>query len=106
MGMKIKEGRNFSKTYGNDSLSVLINETAAKNLGWKDNIIGRTLTNKDNKVLQVIGVVEDFHFKPLHETIAPLVMVLSDQAGNLIIKTKATNMEELLATVKKTSINY
>ena len=101
MGMKIKEGRNFSKAYGNDSLSVVINETAAKNLGWTDNIIGRTLTNKDNKVLQVIGVVEDFHFKPLHETIAPLVMVLSDQAGNLIIKTKATNMEKLLATVKK-----
>src|SRR5690606_37957842 len=27
MGMKIKEGRNFSKAYGNDSLSVVINET-------------------------------------------------------------------------------
>lgn len=101
MGMKLKEGRNFSKTYGNDSLSVVINETAAKNLGWNDNIIGRTLTDKDNQVLQVIGVVEDFHFKPLHETIAPLVMVLSDQAGNLIIKTKATNMEKLLTTVKQ-----
>lgn len=101
MGMKLKEGRNFSTTYGNDSLSVVINETAAKNLGWKDNIIGRTLTDKDNKVLQVIGVVEDFHFKPLHETIAPLVMVLNDQAGNLIIKTKATDMEKLLATVKQ-----
>lgn len=101
MGMKLKEGRNFSTTYGNDSLSVVINETAAKNLGWKDNIIGRTLTDKDNKVLQVIGVVEDFHFKPLHETIAPLVMVLNDQAGNLIIKTKATDMEKLLATIKQ-----
>nr|WP_315402100.1 ABC transporter permease [uncultured Sphingobacterium sp.] len=101
MGMKLKEGRNFSKNYGNDSLSVVINETAAKNLGWKNNIIGRTLTDKDNKVLQVIGVVEDFHFKPLHETIAPLVMVLNNQAGNLIIKTKATDMEKLLATVKQ-----
>ncbi|MNT23140.1 Macrolide export ATP-binding/permease protein MacB [compost metagenome] len=49
----------------------------------------------------MIGVVEDFHFKPLHETIAPLVMVLNDQAGNLIIKTKATDMEKLLATVKQ-----
>lgn len=96
MGMDVKEGRNFSKTFGNDSLSAIINETAAKDLGWKDNAIGKTLTNKDNKSYRVIGVVKDFHFRSLHERISPLIMVLSDQAGSLILKIQSTDMEKLV----------
>ncbi len=101
MGMKLKEGRNFSADFGNDTLSAIINETAAKNIGWTGNIPGKTLTNKDHKTYRVIGVVEDFHFRSLHEPIAPLVMVLNDQAGNLIIKSQPTEIEKLLSTLKK-----
>jgi putative ABC transport system permease protein len=54
------------------------------------------LTNKDNKSYRVIGVVKDFHFRSLHEQISPLVMVLSDQAGSLILKTQTTDMEKLI----------
>ncbi|WON95446.1 ABC transporter permease [Sphingobacterium sp. UGAL515B_05] len=96
MGMQLKEGRNFTKTFGNDSLSVIINETAAKDLGWNDHSLGKILTNKDNKSYRVIGVVKDFHFRSLHEQISPLVMVLSDQAGSLILKTQTADMEKLI----------
>ncbi|WP_313235455.1 ABC transporter permease [Sphingobacterium multivorum] len=96
MGMQLKEGRNFAKTFGNDSLSVIINETAAKDLGWNNHSLGKILTNKDNKSYRVIGVVKDFHFRSLHEQISPLVMVLSDQAGSLILKTQTTDMEKLI----------
>lgn len=100
MGMQLHEGRNFSKAFGNDTLSIIVNETAAKDLGWKGKSLGRTLTNKDNKTYRVVGVVKDFHFKSLHEPISPLVMVLGDQAGSLIVKTEAKDTEALIQKLK------
>ena len=49
---------------------------------------------------RVIGVVQDFHFRSLHERIAPLAMVLGDNAGSVIVKGRTEDMAGLLATVK------
>ncbi len=100
MGMEIKEGRNFSKEFGNDSLSVIINEAAAKELGWEEGGVGKTITNNENKSLQVVGVIKDFHFRSLHEPITPLVMVLSGQTGTLILRTQNSGTEKLLQKIK------
>lgn len=100
MGMEIKEGRNFSKEFGNDSLSVIINEAAAKELGWEEGGVGKTITNNENKSLQVVGVIKDFHFRSLHEPITPLVMVLSGQTGTLILRTQNSDTEKLLKKIK------
>lgn len=100
MGMEIKEGRNFSNEFGNDSLSVIINEAAAKELGWKEGSVGKTITNNENKSLQVVGVIKDFHFRSLHESITPLVMVLSGQTGTLILRTQNSDTENLLQKIK------
>lgn len=100
MGMEIKEGRNFSKEFGNDSLSVIINEAAAKELGWEEGGVGKTITNNENKSLQVVGVIKDFHFRSLHEPITPLVMVLSGQTGTLILRTQNSDTEKLLQKIK------
>ncbi|MGB7528304.1 ABC transporter permease [Sphingobacterium cellulitidis] len=100
MGMELKEGRNFSKEFGNDSLSVIINEAAAKELGWKEGSIGKTITNNENKSFQVVGVIKDFHFRSLHEPITPLVMVLSKQTGTLILRTQNSDTENLLQKIK------
>lgn len=58
---KLKEGRDFSRTYATDSSAIIINETAAKYLGLK-NPVGEFITNEDEdgkKSWQIIGVVKD-----------------------------------------------
>ena len=56
---KIKQGRDYSKDYGTDSSAVIINESAAKYLGFK-NPIGEFITfDADGTKRQIIGVVED-----------------------------------------------
>jgi putative ABC transport system permease protein len=56
---KIKEGRDYSKDYGTDTSSVIINESASKYLGFK-NPIGEFITFDANGTKrQIIGVVED-----------------------------------------------
>ena len=104
MGMKLIHGRNFSKAFGNDSSNIIINETSAKIFGLGDSPLGEILTmNTDNqggkKTMTVIGVVKDFHFRSLHEPIAPLIMV-NNYYGGLIIRTKTKEMAELLASIE------
>jgi len=108
MGMKILEGRNFSKEFPSDSSqdapTVIVNETLAKVFGWGENAVGHTVNlfsdNVGNyKGLKVVGMVEDFHFRSLHEPINPLLMVLQKSSG-LIVKVKTKNIAGLIATMK------
>jgi putative ABC transport system permease protein len=79
LGIKIIEGRNFSKEYPNDPRgSVIINETAAREFGW-ENPIGKIIQtpNTDDPELEefedrkVIGVVKDFHLSSVTREIQP-----------------------------------
>ena len=104
-GMKLSDGRNFSKEFGTDSAAIIINEETAKAFGWSKNAIGHSLTRSENDgsriTFHVIGVVRDFHFKSLHEHISPLVMVLTKNSGTMIVKTKTKNVAGLLVSMKK-----
>ncbi len=104
LGMTMAYGRNFSKEFGNDSSGVILNETAAKMLGWKKNALNHTISRADNEgkiaTYNVIGVVKDFHFRSLHERIAPLVMTLGSDAGTTIIKLKTRDFKSVLGRIK------
>jgi putative ABC transport system permease protein len=74
LGIKLAEGRNFSRKFPNDPQnSVLINETAAIKFGWK-NPLGKKIQEiyGSKRTRVVIGVLEDFHMSSLHDTIEPL----------------------------------
>ena len=105
LGMQMAAGRNFSTAYGTDSSGVILNETAAQAFGWTDKAIGHTVSHTDNdgtkKTYRVIGVVNDFHFRSLHERIAPLVMVLSKNSGTVIVKIRTKDISVLLTSLKK-----
>jgi putative ABC transport system permease protein len=105
LGMQIAYGRNFSPEFATDSSGIILNETAARAFGWEKKALGKTVRRRDNRGVEmaytVIGVVQDFHFKSLHERISPLVMTLSKNSGTLIIKTKTADVAGLLATLKK-----
>jgi putative ABC transport system permease protein len=105
MGMQLIAGRNFSPEFGTDSSGVLINETAAKALGWGQNALGHTLTRPNNdgtkSTYRVLGIVKDFHFKSMHERITPLLMTLGNGGGYLIIKTRPQSVAGLIDDLKK-----
>jgi len=78
--MKIKDGRKLSKEYGTDTLATVINEALVKKLGWEEPV-GKKIFDFGNgdsvrTYLTVVGVVEDFHFKSLHDAIEPSIIVI------------------------------
>ncbi len=67
-------GRDFDDNIAaTEKLSVIINRTAMKALGWTD-ITGKTLRPKnETRVYDVIGVMEDFNYQNTQRSIEPLV---------------------------------
>lgn len=73
---EIASGRNFSREYASDdSNSYILNEAAAKRLGWSpQDAVGKPL-EYGNVPGTVIGVLKDFNFESLHNEITPVVFV-------------------------------
>lgn len=76
-GLRIREGAYFTASQG-DSLNVVLNESATKALGWANpaKAIGQLVRLQGNsQSYRVSGVLADFHFGSLHETIKPLIFL-------------------------------
>ena len=74
-------GRDFSKEFGADSTNFLINETAARRIGYKEPI-GKPLTMW-GKTGTIVGVIADYHQSSMHTAIEPFIAKLGD--GQIII---------------------
>ena len=112
LGLELKEGRFFSKDFSTDTLSVVLNEKAAKELGLKT-AIGSRLTSTDEffngpdnaiYTYNVIGVVKDFHYHSLHEPISPLVIINSrkfgSRSGLMALRVTGDNFKSSLAGIE------
>jgi putative ABC transport system permease protein len=72
--IKLEKGRNFSRTFS-DSNSVILNEAAAHQIGWKDPI-GKWIQypGNDNQQFKVIGVVKNFNVQSLQNAMIPFAL--------------------------------
>lgn len=103
MGMKMAEGRFFTKEYPSDTLNgIVINETLADNLGWKNPIGKRLDIPGDIENGRVIGVIKDFNMTSLYQPVDPLVIFYQPQAQNVIAKINAVNINSTINYIEKT----
>jgi len=100
MKLRIKEGRDFSREFPSDSSDAcLINETAAQAIGYTA-AVGRKL-NVNGRKYTIIGVLKDFHFRSLHESIRPLILRHGvDDFGNVLVRTQAGKTKEALHSLE------
>jgi putative ABC transport system permease protein len=84
MGIHLVEGRSFSKGFPSDTKrAYLLNETAARSLGWENSVGKRFGYGMDGTI---VGVIKDFHHLSLHSKIGPTVFVPSGKWPNIGIK--------------------
>lgn len=105
-GVKIVAGRGFSRDFSTDTSAFLINEAAAKVLGFQKNndAIGKDF-GYGNRRGKLIGVFNDFHFESMHQNIVPLVLFIprnQNNYGNISIKVAGDNMPAALAHIERT----
>ena len=104
MGMKMAEGRSFSRAFGGDSSTIILNETAVEMMGLR-NPIGQTV-QKFGRNLQVIGVVKDFHFESLHEPIKPCYLFLYPPGSIIVASVQANNDRRTIAAIESLYEKY
>ena len=87
--LSMVDGRFFSKEFPSDSRAIVINEAAARLLGW-ENPVGQKLQTlweeNDEDVREVIGVVKDYNFQSLEEEITSLIIFLGTEGNNLLVR--------------------
>lgn len=115
LNMKMKSGSYFRDDTKQFYKEFVINETAAKHFGWTtEEALGKLMDTGGRGDIpgKVIGVIEDFHFKHLHDKIDPLVMFLqpSYEGTFMAVKINSDNMNEMInkieSTWKSTIPNY
>jgi putative ABC transport system permease protein len=98
MGMKVIEGRNFSKDMASDSAGVIINRTMAGKLGLKEPL-GKQITNGWEH-FRVIGVIEDFNYETMKQGVNPLCLVLGNNYSTIVaVKIDPDNAKKTIASV-------
>jgi hypothetical protein len=73
MKMQLRAGRNFSRSFGRDSVNVIINEEAARLMHLKQPV-GHEIT-VDGRKGNIIGLVKDFNLGSIHSPIEPTVIL-------------------------------
>lgn len=105
-GLKVKEGRGFSKDIPTDrGMAFVINESLAKELKLKETIGTKAGHGwyHDDSLGTIIGVVKDFNFNSLHYKVNTLELVVHPEWGysEMSVKIEKGRTEEGIAAVKK-----
>ncbi|MEL7005958.1 MAG: FtsX-like permease family protein, partial [Bacteroidota bacterium] len=101
---KFLAGRDFDAQLASDSTEAFIlNKVAVERLGWSspDEAIGKKF-NYGPRRGYVIGIVDDFHFESLHQTIAPIAFAITGgNANQVLVKVKGEQQAEALAYLEE-----
>ena len=75
LGLELIAGRNFLTSEADDSIpKVIVNETLVRELEIEDPIGERVTVDSDGTVVDIIGVVKDFHFDSMHDEIEAMML--------------------------------
>jgi putative ABC transport system permease protein len=103
-GLEVVAGRSYSREHPSDSgKALVINEAAARQYGYTNpnDIIGKKFSQWGREG-EVIGVVKDFNYTSLHQTIAPLTLPFEPYASRyLSLKIKSENISQTISEVEK-----
>ncbi len=107
--IKLKQGRFFDENMGTDAEeAVIVNETLVKTHGWDDDPIGKTihwgfdLDGSGGRKMKVIGVIEDYHFKSLHNKVQQQMMFMADfNKAHLSVRINGENLRETIDFIEE-----
>jgi putative ABC transport system permease protein len=103
LGVKLVEGRFFSREFGTDSSAVLINEAAVKSLGLKDPV-GKFILQprgpQQFEKLKIIGIMKDFNIETLHKTITPVIFTVLGRGGGDMYATVRLSGNDIMGTIR------
>jgi putative ABC transport system permease protein len=105
LGLQIIAGENLTwqdikdgEADSNRLYHFILNESAARQLGWTpDQAIGKKMFLGDERPGYVRGVVKDFNFESMHQSIKPVVLFPEHRGRVLLVKLVHSDIPETIA---------
>ncbi len=91
--VKLLEGRNFFE--GEKDVKALINKKGMEQAGW-DSFEGKKIFGAE-----VVGVIDDFHFKDLHNEVGPLILRNDEGLSHLNVRLYPGDISATMKLVEK-----
>ncbi len=104
--LELASGRNFSKEFPSDSSALMLNETAARWLGFSSSAaaIGQKIDYWGN-IYNVVGVLKDYHQQSLKQEFEPTIFRFMpegrDKRGLFVLKITTHDIPSTIAGIKK-----
>jgi len=103
--LQMAEGRFFSKNYSTDNRAIIINQEAARQMGWNQPIGKKIRLDRDNYT--VIGVLEDFHYSSMHEKIDKMGILYTgeeqiENADLFAVRIRSADIQNILQIINRT----
>lgn len=100
MEFEILAGRSFSPEFGEEKDKIILNETAAKIMGFQ-NPVGQ-IVNLWGNDMEVIAVLKDFNFESLKEQVKPAFLKYDPAfAQKLVVRVDAKNVPETIDQISR-----
>ncbi len=84
VGWQFAQGRDFSREFATDSTALVINEAAAKFMGFGDKAVGELVT-KDEKTYKIVGVIKDVVVQSPYEPVRASVYHIADEGKSVFV---------------------
>jgi putative ABC transport system permease protein len=90
LGLTIRAGRDYSRSFAGDATGgVLLNEAACRAFGWApEEAVGKGISTSGMEGGRVVGVLADYHQHGLQREIEPVLTFIGDYFGYYVVKLK------------------
>ncbi|OGU34340.1 MAG: hypothetical protein A2068_00940, partial [Ignavibacteria bacterium GWB2_35_6b] len=114
LGMSFLAGRDLNSTFADTATGnggVIVNESFVKFMGWEnpENAIGEKVKARADGEIEIKGVVKDFYFASLKESIAPMILLLRPVPARrlfhmkyIYVRVNTENLDEVISSIEKT----
>lgn len=114
LNFELLSGRFFSREFSTDTAAIVINESAAKTLGWtNEEALGQKLNDwsRNRNIYNIIGVVRDFYYESKHNKVQPMGFLhytrwYQDGPGLVVARTKSGDISKQLKELENIWNSY
>jgi putative ABC transport system permease protein len=96
LGIKLVSGRLYTNDLTSDKNKVVVNETFLRDNKIPDPLGGTLVMGA---TYEIIGVIKDFHYKPVNQSIAPLAIRNESNPSYCLITLQTDDFKSLYSTV-------
>ena len=105
LGLDLVQGQGFSEEFPSSRSGVVLNESAVRQFGLEDPI-GKTITYPTAGEFEIIGIVKDFNFMSLHESIMPFALFHQESEtynipnAYVVARVQMNNVQQTLGEIR------